>query len=251
MAFPEPVSLGSPFREFPAASFNAMVADNAHIKAVLRTLTNPQGRGRWPYLATQLHNSTDTDLEVGNILGYSEITVALTDDANQPYNGMTVKGVSPSVPAHSNRFAVALDGISAGAIGAAAFVGLVAVKVNWTDDTHDRVIVEGGETLLQSGTSGIEPVWHEELTGLPAEKWALLLLGGGSGSKRTSLLQATDTITGKVSGDTPSTSEDYTVIDGDIPAGAISNWSTQSISTDTYLITIQIGSADVIVQAFC
>ncbi len=74
--------------------------------------------------------------------------------------------------------------------------------------------------------------------------------GGGGGTKRTSLLKATDTIPGRT-GDVPGEGVDFDVVDGDEPEGAIKNWSTVAILEDAYMITVQIGDFDVIVNAFC
>jgi hypothetical protein len=79
--------------------------------------------------------------------------------------------------------------------------------------------------------------------------------GGGGGGGRTSLLKATDTIPGRevdlITGIQPGEGTDFDVIDGDEPVGAIKNWSTVAIQTDAYMITVQIGDFDVIVNAFC
>ncbi len=156
--------------------------------------------GKRPYLTVQLHNSTSDILEPGHILGYNEPAVSFVeritvgDDEDQIINGLVLKGITPAVPEHSSQFAVALDYIRGtddsgdgepGAVGDAAFQGLVPVLVNWTDDAHGKVIVTEGETLLQSSASGITPVWHEEIPDpeyLPMELWALVLLGASTGT---------------------------------------------------------------------
>lgn len=74
--------------------------------------------------------------------------------------------------------------------------------------------------------------------------------GPGSGGKRTSLLIATDTIPAAAGG-FPGDSSDFSIEDGDDPNGVIYNWSGETIGSGSYMVTIQIGDRDVIVQAFC
>lgn len=192
MAFPSKVRIGSPFTGFPAASFNALVDGHDAQKAHKTQQTNPRFGPftQNPRLVVRVLNSLSSDIGPGEILGFSEPLVTLSSDANQVYGIPAVKGITPAVPEHSNQFVVALDGIqgttstgTTGAIGPAVLMGLAWCKVNWTDDAHDKVVVVEGETQLQSGTSGITPVYHDTIPGeLPADVWALVLLGGGGGT---------------------------------------------------------------------
>lgn len=184
---PQPLKIGVPFVEFPAGGYNALVAD---YKA-RRANTPPQtARGPTARVLVLCHNSTSTNLEPGEILGFSEPIFSLDDRGDQVYSAPNVKGITPAVPTHSSQFVVATQyiqgtgDVSGGAIGPAVLVGLAWAKVNWTDEAHTRVKVAEGETKLQSSASGITPIWHEEIPDpeyLPAELWALILLGGGGG----------------------------------------------------------------------
>lgn len=185
MPDPKIVQIGKPFTEFPGESFNALVlryyADTA------KKIRSPTpGDGSRPFLTALVHNTTSDLIEPGHILGYSEPIATMEDNPFQVYTGAALKGLAPAVPTHSNQFAVAIEAITPDdGVGLAAFMGLIYVKVNWTDEEHTKVKVADGETLLQSDTSGITPVWHEEIPDpgdLPAELWALINLGGGSGS---------------------------------------------------------------------
>lgn len=191
MAFPGKVRIGSPFTGFPAASFNALVDGHDAQKAHKTQQTNPRFGPftQNPRLVVRVLNSVSSDIGPGEILGFSEPLVTLSSDADQVYGIPAVKGITPAVPEHSNQFVVAAgwnQGTTStgttGAIGPAVLMGLAWCKVNWTDNAHDKVAVAEGETKLQSSASGITPIYHGTIPGeLPADVWALVLLGGGGG----------------------------------------------------------------------
>lgn len=219
MAFPGKVRIGSPFTGFPAASFNALVDGHDAQKAQKTQQTNPRFGPftQNPRLVVRVLNSVSSDIGPGEILGFSEPLVTLSSDADQVYGIPAVKGITPAVPEHSNQFVVALDGIqgttstgTTGAIGPAVLMGLAWCKVNWTDNAHDKVAVVEGETKLQSSASGITPIYHGTIPGeLPADVWALVLLGGGGGSggglTYFVLTEAIGAATGDTSSITPDT----------------------------------------------
>lgn len=193
MAFPNKIAIGSPVPQFPAASWNALIDGlNASRGSSKQSAVGGQAPfAQCPRLVVRVHNTLSADIEFGEILGFSEPAISPSEYTNETGAIPSVKGISPSTPLHSNQFVVALNGIrgtdalAGGAIGPAVLMGLAWVKVNWTDDSHTHVKVEEGETKLQSSTSGIKPIWHEEVPDgeyLPAELWALVLLGGGGGA---------------------------------------------------------------------
>lgn len=123
----------------------------------------------------------------------------------------------------------------------------VQVKyLKWDDD--DEVFETYGEAFRIGDSSGIVGsgdfwiVWKSD-----ALRWMPL---GGAGGKRTSLLIATNTIPAAAGG-FPGDSSDFSIEDGDDPNGVIYNWSGETIGSGSYMVTIQIGDRDVIVQAFC
>lgn len=189
MPDPRPVEIGEPFLEFPAQSFNALVAGELARKAQ-EAQAHAQSRGTAGRVPVNCHNSTSTTIEPGWILGFDEPSFTVADDPQAPFNAPSVKGITPTAE-HSNRFVVALDYIlgsgdeTGGTVGPAVLQGLAWAKVNWTDDAHTKVAVEAGETMLQSASAGITPIWHEDIPDpeyLPAELWALILIGGGTSS---------------------------------------------------------------------
>ncbi len=266
---PKPVTIGQPFTEFPGESFNALVAGHLAKKAE-QTKSN-DARGNTPRLVVSCNNSTSTTVEPGWIMGFSApvfTTEAAPDgDPQQVYSAPMVKGITPAVPEHSSQFVVALDyirgtsDVTAGAVGPACLMGLAWVKVNFTLHAHDHVIVAEGETQLQSSTSGITPVWIGTIPDdgdLPADVWALILIGGGTGGggtvargtcKATSMIDAASDSMG-VRTATIADDSHYSHIDGDTFSN-IENWSLVDITTDTYMIVIEIGGHNKIISAFC
>ncbi len=155
-------------------------------------------------------------------------------------------------PANKGRIAIyitAVKGDPDAKTAKARIIGVCTAVVNVTDITHRFATPVDGESVLDSATSGRVEILSD-ITETGEQEVAVLLGGGGGDTKRTALLKATDTIPGRV-GDVPGEGTDFDVVDGDEPEGAIKNWSTVAILADAYMITVQIGDFDVIVNAFC
>lgn len=274
MPDPKKLTIGAPFREFPGDGYNALVDDYLRRKSE-KPNAPPQASGSQPSIAVQCHNSTSTTIEPGEILGFSQPIFLLTEDANQVYSAPAVKGITPAAPQHSNQFVVATDyirgtgDVTGGAVGPAVLMGLAWCKVNWTDDTHTKVKVAEGETMLQSGTSGMTPVWHEDIPDpeyLPATLWALVMLGGGASAELTASFMIVTTEIPAATGDTleitPGEGEAQPMaIDPDTgvatPAGdpiAVLNYDTcESYAVNTGINVAQISDTDIVyvISAFC
>jgi hypothetical protein len=182
---PQKVPIGQPVGQFPGGTINALVEDYYRRLAEGGGTGSGEIKGAVPFLPVEVHNTTDETVEPGEILGYDESVASLetSGDPSQVHAPVTLKGILAVVPDHSSRFVVALDYIGDDAVGPCAFMGLIWVAVNWTDAEHDHIEVADGEYLLQSSTSGIEPVligpMPDEFPGLV---YCLILLGGGVSS---------------------------------------------------------------------
>lgn len=114
------------------------------------------------------------------ILRLTEPVITLADNANIVFNDPQFMGDTPDASTGS-AFVVVQGPIGSGVGRQAVLTGLTWCKVDIVSasDTHATTI-DGDDTKLQSGTTGVAIVWKESGTG---EKWALVLLGGGgSGS---------------------------------------------------------------------
>lgn len=185
MALPQKVPIGQPFAEFSAGSFNALVdwhwVDKARVDRPPSGLA-PRGG---PSLKIQVLNDTSQDIGPGEIFGYSEPIFKLEDNPEEMLAVPTVKGIAPDATIHARRFAVALDFIPQNTVGPCAIVGLAPVKVHWTSESHTQGVVESGSHQLQSTDGGLPLLLLQEIPDaeyLPADVWALVLLGGGGGN---------------------------------------------------------------------
>lgn len=185
---PLKLPIGQKVKSFPAGTINALIDKyNRDIAQELRNKNgNPSAAGNRPWLVAQIHNSTSETVEPGEILGYAEPAVSLTDDPFQVLDPPNLSGVLAAVPTHSNQFAVAVEFIEPGGVGPAVVMGFVWVLVNWTDAAHDHIRVAEGEYLLISDTTGIKPITIGPIPGsLPALVSCLILIGGGTGGGAT------------------------------------------------------------------
>lgn len=139
------------------------------------------GKNRRPYLPVEVLNDSGAAIDVPfPILRLTEPVVTVADNANAPYNEPEFNGDTPNGDT-GPAFVIVQGPIADGAAAPAALIGLSWCKVDVASesDTHATTI-DGDNTKLQSGSSGVSIVWKESGTG---EKWALVLLGGGgSGS---------------------------------------------------------------------
>jgi hypothetical protein len=86
-------------------------------------------------------------------------------------------------PASETRYWVITIGpIPAGGTGLVAIMGLIAARVDVTEATHQFATFQAGDAVyLKSAASGVE-IWDRKLPDATGKQWALVMLGGGSGS---------------------------------------------------------------------
>lgn len=191
MPAPKQLPIGQRVLSFPAGTVNSLV-DKYYRDLALEMRREQAGMtsvSNRPWLVGQILNSTEEQVEPGEILGYSEPVQSLDDppdgDPSQVHDAPVLKGIIAAVPEHRSQFAIAIDYIPPDTIGPCVIGGLTWVAVSWSDEAHDRIKVEEGEYLLISATSGIKPIWHAPIPDsddLPALVWALINLGGGGGA---------------------------------------------------------------------
>lgn len=104
-----------------------------------------------------IKNTTGQDLKAAGVLGIQSL-VSDFDASNEMPRIVTrpiLLGVSPSVSAHYNKFAITLEPIKNGKIGRAAVSGVIAFRMVDRDPTHGYATVQGGMTdRLQSAECG-------------------------------------------------------------------------------------------------
>jgi hypothetical protein len=108
------------------------------------------------------------------------------DRLNAAFLPMAFDGTTPDGETKISQIAILQGAVAENDSKPAAISGYTQVQVEWTDEAHTLVDVKSGDnTKLKSSTSGIKPVWHEEIPDaeyLPATLWAMVNLGGGGGS---------------------------------------------------------------------
>lgn len=189
-------------RQFPAGRINYAHDRLDRIEAVLG---NPPGPADTmsidghPVLVALAKNVSGSDLVERAIVGVKESAFDLPDieeGSSPPYDddneaddvvlgSPAIEIVSPNETTHASKWVVTLEPILNGECGAVAVMGLVAVRVNVSDEDHEFAKIKTGDTIyLESAASGGVPIWYRKLqdesegTG---KQWALVLLGGGGG----------------------------------------------------------------------
>lgn len=114
------------------------------------------------------------------ILRLTDPVVTVADNEHAPYNDADFKATTPDADTGA-AFVVVQGPLASGAARTACLLGLTWCKVDVADEDHTHATsIEDDNTKLASGTAGAVILWKESGEG---EKWALILLGGSSGSK--------------------------------------------------------------------
>jgi hypothetical protein len=227
---PQVLPIGETVLSFPAGTINALV-DQFYRDRAAEKAGSKDGRssaGNRPWLIVQIKNSTDEQIEPGEVLGYSEPMLTLDDppdgDPAQIHDAPMLDGVLATTAAHANQFAVVIDYIPVDGVGPAVVGGLAWVAVNWTDAAHDHIKVDDGEYMLTSSADGIKPIWHGDIPDeLPALVSAIVnLSGSGSGADIDIKIALVDRDVDGVMEDDPADlleADDIPLTDDEIAAG--------------------------------
>lgn len=241
--------MSSPLRPLSVGDPSPLVRNRQAINEVLRVARKDAARGGAqvpgsvpalnvnPTATVYVRNDTAGDLDSWAVLALGDPEPDLTDDdAAHTWRGQPVfPGAAPA--ASSDPFGVLLHPVKAGAVGAAAVLGVVPVDLNVTDSSHTHASPAASTTAtLATGTSGPAVIVSKE-SGTGTKRAAVLLTGqaGGTHSRLYSTTTFTTTsITGAIGvGWTDVTGASRTITE----AGLYQTWASGA-----FLMNISAGS---------
>ncbi len=203
--------------------------------------------------------SIDTEFPV---LKIGEPMFTTDDRDNVLYEPIAFKGDTPDAGTTVGEIAIiqgpifGSDDADVLSRGQGIIMGPTWCTVEVTDEAHTHAAPTDGEnTKLTSGSSGAKIYWKESGTG--TKKAVVILGGGGDGGgavargtcKVTSLIDAASDSMG-VRTATIADDSHYSHIDGDTFSN-VENWSLVDITTDSYIIVMEVGGHNKIISAFC
>ncbi len=163
---------------------------NAMIEAGRQAAGSRFDRGRSPLTTARssalirVENTTESDLDRFAVLGLDDPIFQPHENEDAFLREVTFKGVEPSVPTHSGRFAILFEPSQPGTVVRAWVAGCTQVRLDVLDDGHEWADVEDGITArLQSSTVGsAQIVWREGTGGGydgygTGEQWAIVRIG--------------------------------------------------------------------------
>ena len=124
-----------------------------------------------------LQNSTGADLAELSIVGIAGPIYTPTQAVDFFKSTVALSGAAPTV-SHAGKFAVLLEPISNGFVGAAMVDGVCPVKVNITDANHRFADVTPSQSgyLTSSAAGSARILWSESATG---NVWCIVRIGDG------------------------------------------------------------------------
>jgi len=171
------VSAGDPL-SIPADAYNSFVdAARAHRGGVAMDAGQPGARAVQP-ATIKIKNTSGADLDMFSVVGVDGILFGPADNLDQFKREPVLTAVTPTTD-HAGAFAVLLQPVAAGKFGVACVDGVVQVRVNVTDEAHDRAdVLDGDATKLGSSADGsARIIWKEAGTG---DRWAVVRLADPS-----------------------------------------------------------------------
>lgn len=171
------VNPGQKFK-MPAEAYNAFVdAAQAHKRNLNQSVNmkSPNTRD-----VITIKNMTGETLDRFNVVGIGE---PIYDPETQPIDfseDIIFEGETPDIEEHVGKWAVLLDGCTDGDFVEAKVIGVTACKIDVDNEDYGYVEIADGEYTLSAAASGSAQIlWKESGTG---EKWAIVRIGGESGS---------------------------------------------------------------------
>jgi len=133
-----------------------------------------------------VRNDTGEDRDRFQIVGLGGPVFTPTDNESDFFNGgWALKGELPDVELHAGKFGVLLEPCLANGFAHCLIHGLALCRLEVPDDTttiESADIDDGDATHLIDGDAA-KVLWHEPGDPTPADKWAIVLLGGGAGAR--------------------------------------------------------------------
>lgn len=186
MAGPRKVRIGSSLDKFPGRSWNLLVDGyNRQQGSLGRSL----GRGiSGQFLPVKAVNETGQRLEYGHCVAMEGLYQPIEDNEAQVYGRPLLKAQTPSDTLEHAIMGVSTGTVEAGQVGTFNVIGLAWIRWKVSDAAHhfaklDPAMVSYDPAAI-SASAGYPVLDSEDVPGaeyLPAEIWALVLLGGDSG----------------------------------------------------------------------
>ncbi len=143
----------------------------------------------------RIHNTTGSDLNAHEAVGYSQPLFDVTTDPNQFKHNRPAPLVGEVLAPefHIERWAVTIEPIASNMVGRAVVAGLAIAQINVVDAGHDRVDIAAANPVPQSAPLGAASiVWKESGVGT---KWAVLMLRAGPLSPRRATINSSTLLT--------------------------------------------------------
>ena len=171
--------------EIPAEAYNAFI-DAARADRARRgdqgapEQTVPRESG-----IVLVKNTTEADLDRLAVLGIDAPIFTPEDNEQEFKNRVALKGVTPILEDHQERFAILLEPLAAGRIGLGMVQGVTPVRLYVTNEGHRGAGVVEGKTgyLCSQTTAPVTVLWKEAGKSENEEdlKWAIVAIRGGGG----------------------------------------------------------------------
>ena len=171
------VNPGDPLN-IPASTFNAML-DAARAHAEQGNGAIGQGAGRLlPAGQVWVKNTTGADVDRFHVMGIGDPIFTPDDSADEFKRQVAIEGVAVT-DEHVERFVIAVEPISDGAVGRGLITGVTVALVDKSSDGDTHAGAADSQTKLAGGYEGSAVIlWSESGTG---EKLALVSFGQGLG----------------------------------------------------------------------
>lgn len=124
-----------------------------------------------------IQNNSGNDIDIGGVLGLDGAWITPTENLDAFKEGVALKGVKPTIPAHVANFGVAIEPIPNGKVGKVCIFGPCICRVQVDVDQKQQyadIKYNATDKLIARYSGGAEIVWKESGTG---DKWAFVLLG--------------------------------------------------------------------------
>jgi hypothetical protein len=123
-----------------------------------------------------IQNNSGANRAVGEILGIDNILFTPTQNMNSFLFSPALKGIVPTVAAHTGKFVVCAQPIASGALGQAYIFGVCAAFVNFGNGFERAAdVTDSDATKLAAGTGSAQILWNPGTTG---KQLAIVRLGG-------------------------------------------------------------------------
>lgn len=139
--------------------------------------------GNWLHIPEhdriRIQNNTNSACSIYEVLGidgsyYDPATALSSFKQGEPI----LKGILPDINVHVGKFAVLLEPLPAGSVGAACICGVCQVQINVVDANDEYADVKDGSKILQSATTGSARILYKQPgTGTV---WAIVRLCNGA-----------------------------------------------------------------------